>query len=98
CGTSDKKVAAVAPAAVPTTSLPKFKGSATVNKIEADVSVANEGEWTVAFLDAAGDDLPAATVSNVALESAGTAIPLHINDTGEGWTGSGPLPQGAAAK
>ena len=41
----------------------------------------------VYFMDAAGDDLPAAQVSGVSVDG----LALQINDTGETWVGNGPL-------
>jgi hypothetical protein len=82
----------------PPPTLPKFKGTANANNIETDIAVAADGAWTVSFIDAQGSDIPAALLKNVTLESASAKIPLEINDTGEGWTGKGPLPEGAAAK
>ena len=42
----------------------------------------------VYFMDASGDDLPAAQVSGVTVDG----VALQINDTGETWVGKGPLP------
>jgi hypothetical protein len=77
----------------PPPALPKFKGTATANKVETDIAITADGVWTVSFIDSLGSDIPAAVMKNVTLESAGAKIPLAINDTGEGWTGKGALPQ-----
>jgi hypothetical protein len=74
----------------------KFKGTANVNNIETDLAITADGLWTVAFIDPQGSDIPAALLKDVSLESAGNRIPLEINDTGEAWTGKGPLPEVAA--
>ena len=96
CGQTTPTTTAQRPSAPPPPALPKFKGTATANKVETDIAIATDGVWTVSFIDALGSDIPAAAMKNVSLESAGVKIPLEINDTGEGWAGKGALPQVAA--
>jgi hypothetical protein len=64
--------------------IPQYRGNTTVAGLSATVSVTKEGEYSVYFMDAAGDDLPAAALSSVSLNNA----PLQINDTGETWVGN----------
>ncbi|GEM_PF-386297 len=88
CGPREKSTEA--PAAAPgSTALPKYRGSAaTKNGLHTEVNISAQGDYTVYFMDAAGDDLPAAQLSGVSLNG----IKLDINDTGETWVGKGPLP------
>ena len=88
CGAREKSEAPPAAAPVSTT-LPKYRGSATTkNGLHAEVTISAQGDYTVYFMDAEGDDVPAAQLSSVALNGR----KLDINDTGETWIGKGPLP------
>ncbi|HLH38922.1 MAG TPA: heavy metal-binding domain-containing protein [Bryobacteraceae bacterium] len=88
CGPREKS--AEAPAAAPaSTALPKYRGSSTTkNGLHTEVNISAQGDYTVYFMDAAGDDLPAAQLSGVSLNG----VKLAINDSGEAWIGKGPLP------
>lgn len=90
CGHRQKDKVEAAPSAAPvSTTLPKYRGSGTTaNGLHAEVTISGQGDYTVYFMDAAGDDLPAAQVSGVALDG----VALQINDTGETWVGKGSLP------
>jgi Heavy metal binding domain len=78
------------PAAAPvSTALPKYRGSATTkNGLHTEVAISAQGEYTVYFMDSAGDDLPAAQLSAVSVNGSA----LEINDTGETWIGKSSLP------
>jgi hypothetical protein len=87
CGGREKETAVLSPAA--TTGLPKYRGSATTkNGLHAELTISAQGDFMVYFMDAAGDDLPAAQVSGVNVDG----VALEINDTGETWVGKGALP------
>jgi len=90
CGAREKDAAEAPPSAAPvSTALPKYRGSATTkNGLHTEVTISAQGDYTVYFMDAAGDDLPAAQVAGVSVQK----IPLQINDTGETWVGKGSLP------
>lgn len=90
CGAPGKKAEGNIPAAEPQpASTPKFRGTAKIGGLQAEIAVTPGGEYNLAFLDAAGDDLPAATASNVSLEVDHETVRLDINDTGESWVGKG---------
>jgi hypothetical protein len=84
CTTHENKPAPTATTTPhPSPKIPQYRGNTTIRGLSATISVTKEGEYTVYFMDAAGDDLPAAALSSVSLNNA----PLQINDTGETWVG-----------
>jgi hypothetical protein len=97
CGhREEKKVEAAPPVSVPVrvpVGTPKFRGSGTsANGLHAQLSISAQGDYTVYFMDAGGDDLPAAAASGVSIQAGEQNIALQINDTGETWVGKGALP------
>ncbi len=97
CGPHQKKAEATGPAVEqPRVGSPKFRGAAKVGELEADVSVTAGGEYNVSFLDEAGDDLPAASASNVSLQVDHETVKFAINDTGESWVAKARPPRDAA--
>jgi hypothetical protein len=93
CTTKPKPQTQPTPAAtLISTTPPKYRGSATTkNGLHAELSITAQGDYTIYFMDSAGDDLPAAQLSTVAVNGA----PLQINDTGETWVGRNALPSAA---
>jgi hypothetical protein len=84
-----EKEAAEPPPSSSSTALPKYRGSGTTKSgLHTELTISPQGDFMVYFMDAAGDDLPAAQVSGVTVDS----VLLQINDTGETWIGKGPLP------
>ncbi len=97
CGHREHKSveASTAPVTVATSTVPKYRGAGTSAKgIHAQLSISPQGDFTVFFMDAAGDDLPAAEASSVSVEAGSQKIAMQINDTGETWVGKGVLPAG----
>ncbi len=97
CGTHDKKAdPSVTAVEQPRAGTPKFRGAAKVAGLEADVGVTAGGDYNISFLDEAGDDVPAASASNVTVEADREAVRFDLNDTGESWVGKGRPPRDAA--
>jgi heavy metal-binding protein len=90
CGRPGKETGGAPPSAASlSTGLPKYRGSGTTkNGLHTELTISPQGDFMVYFMDAAGDDLPAAQVSGVSVDG----VALQINDTGETWVGKGPLP------
>jgi hypothetical protein len=84
CSKPENKPAPTATTSRPTPKIPQYRGNTTIGGLSATVSVTKEGEYSVYFMDPAGEDLPAAALSSVNLNNA----PLQINDTGETWVGT----------
>ncbi len=89
CGRHQKEAADAPASSSLTTGLPKYRGSGTTAKgLHTELTISPQGDFMVYFMDASGDDLPAAQVSGVTVDG----VALQINDTGETWVGKGPLP------
>jgi hypothetical protein len=81
------------PAAPAPAGVPKYRGSGTSGAgLQAQLAISAQGDYTVYFMDAAGDDLPAAEASDVSVQAGAKSIALQMNDTGETWIGKGSLP------
>ena len=96
CGTHEKKAERSIPGVELNAPACRISGAAKVAGLQADVAVTPAGVYSIAFLDDAGDDLPAATASNVSLEVQGETVRFEINETGESWVGQGKPPRDAA--
>lgn len=87
--------AAAVPAASAAAAVPKYRGAGTSHGgLQAQLAISAQGDYSVSFMDPAGDDLPAADASGVSLQSASQTIPMQIDDTGDTWIGKGALPAG----
>ena len=75
--------------------VPKYGGVVLMNgDLHFEVVLKNSGSYTVYFSDAAREELPASTVSNVTVtvkrpKLEPEVVHLRIGETGENWVGSG---------
>ena len=75
--------------------VPKYGGVVLMNSdLHIEVVLKNSGSYAVYFSDAAREELPASTVSNVTVtvkrpKAEPEIVHLRIGDTGENWIGSG---------
>ena len=87
--------AAAVPAPSAVTAVPKYRGTGTSRGgLQAQLAISPHGDFSVYFMDPAGDDLPAADASGVSVQSGSQTIPMQIDDTGDTWVGKGALPGG----
>jgi hypothetical protein len=82
---------------------PRYGGLVLMNgDLHFEIVAGRDGAYRVYFSDATREELPAATASNVTVtitrrSQPPEAIALHIDDSGESWTGRGhPLDDPAA--